>query len=445
MSAAQPSPETHRRLERPWTVLGLTVLSFVLGPLVWAAVLVLLVAFPEVGREAEVYGPERPLALLAGIDVVFGLISVALMPIALRHGHSGPEAEHAEDLGAPAFVDRTEPRSALIAALVIAVLVGFSSASWAASVITMISVCSRGRRTWLVSVYAVTLAAGLIGGLATGSLASFFAESNEIWQNALVLLGLTGVLAVMLLVPVLIGMYRWSRRRRIRALQAEALTARREAAALVREEHARAEQSRAEERTRIAREMHDTLSHRLALISTYAGALDYREDLDRETVRSTARLVQQTAATASAELRTVLDVLREDPSDTRPEPDLSRFGALLDEVRATGAVVEVTGPQIDRAEGIPDTASRTLYRILQEALTNTVKHAPGAPVSIRWDRSPEAVQLVVENPLVDGARTVRSGFGLIGVDERARAVGGAVSTERTETTFRLEARIPCRS
>lgn len=420
-------------------------MSFVLGPLVWVGVVVLVVLFPETGRDAALYGPDRPLALLAGIDALFGLISVALMPIALRHGHPDPEADPGQGLGTPAFVDRPEPRSALIAALVVAVLVGFSAASWPASVITMISACSRGRRTWLVSVYVVTLAAGILGGLVTGSLDSFFSGADRAWQDALILLGLIGVMAVMLLVPVLIGMYRWSRRRRIRALQAEALTARRESAALVREEHARAEQSRAEERTRIAREMHDTLSHRLALISTYAGALDYREDLDRETVRSTARLVQQTAATASAELRTVLDVLREDPSDTRPEPDLSQVGALLDEVRATGAVVEVTGTKIARADGIPDTASRTLYRILQEALTNAVKHAPGAPVSIRWDRSPEAVELVVENPLVDGARTVRSGFGLIGVDERARAAGGTVITERTETIFRLEARIPCRS
>lgn len=420
-------------------------MSFVLGPLLWLGVVVLVAAFPEADSDATLYGQGRPQAFLAGIDILFGLISVALIPVALRHGRPNPESGQAEGLEPPAFVDRPEPRSALIAALVIAVLFGFSGASWPASVITMISACSRGRRTWLVSVYLVTLGASIIGALVTGSLGTFVTGTDPAWQRALVGLGLVGVMAVMLLVPVLLGMYRWSRRRRLRALQAEALTARREAAALVREEHARAEQSRAEERNRIAREMHDTLSHRLALISTYAGALDYREDLDRETVRSTARLVQQTAATASAELRTVLDVLREDPGDTRPESDLRQVGVLLDEVRATGTVVEVSGPEISRADGIPDTAARTLYRILQEALTNAVKHAPGAPISVCWVRSPEAVELTVANPLVDAAQTVRSGFGLIGVDERARAVGGSVITERTDSVFRLEARIPCRS
>ncbi|MBZ6373688.1 MAG: histidine kinase [Kocuria palustris] len=213
----------------------------------------------------------------------------------------------------------------------------------------------------------------------------------------------------------------------------------------MREEHARAEQSRAQERTRIAREMHDTLSHRLALISTYAGALDYREDLDRDTVRSTARLVQQTAATASAELRTVLDILRDDPGDTRPEPDLRQLPELLAEFRAAGARIEMVGREVVDAEAVPDTAARTLYRILQEALTNAVKHAPGAPVTVRWSRRAGAVSLTVSNPQVADAHPEPNGFGLVGLDERARGLGGTISTERTETMFRLEACIPCRS
>lgn len=437
--AAQPpgsAPRARglRRLQRPWFTSILTLVCLLLGPLSWG--LILLVALSSDGALdiSDMYGPGRPVVLLAVLDVVLGLVATALVPVGLRHGFidTQPIADSAAD---PAeLVDRPEPRSALIAALVIGVFTVISASAWAASLVTMISISSRGRRTWAAAVYAVTAAAAG---------ASYFVQGPfGGWIEALVVVGAS---AVMLLVPVLIGMYRWSRRRRIRALQAEALTARREAAALVREEHARAEQSRAQERTRIAREMHDTLSHRLALISTYAGALDYREDLDRETVRSTARLVQQTAATASAELRTVLDILRDDPGDTRPEPDLRQLPELLEEFRAAGARIEVTGQDRIDAEDLPDTAARTLYRILQEALTNAVKHAPGAPVSVSWERDPRAVRLTVANPLVAEAHPVPSGFGLVGLDERARGLGGTISTQRTETLFRLEARIPCRS
>ncbi len=419
-----------RRLQRPWTTGILTLAALLLGPALVSLVLLAVLVPGSPPEPSELYGPGRPVVALAVLDVALGLVAVGLVPIAVRHGYAGAEAA-----GDPAaLVDRPEPRSALIAAVVIGVFTAVSASAAAASLITMISVCSRGRRSWAVVVYGVTLAATGAGYFVQGPVGS--------WIDTLVLLGVS---AVMLLVPVLIGMYRWSRRRRIRALQAEAMTARREAAALVREEHARAEQSRAQERTRIAREMHDTLSHRLALISTYAGALDYREDLDRATVRSTARLVQQTAATASAELRTVLDVLRDDPGDTRPEPDLHDIPQLLEEFRAAGAEIEVIGDDGIDPGALPDITARTLYRILQEALTNAVKHAPGAPVTVRWARRPDAVSLVVSNPLVADAHPAPSGFGLVGLDERARGLGGTIGTERTDTAFRLEACIPCRS
>ncbi|WP_278855955.1 sensor histidine kinase [Kocuria palustris] len=435
-SAPEPprQPWSPRRLQRPWFTAILTLLAFLLGPVVWGLILVVVLTQGDPLDPLDVYGPGRPVVLLSVLDVVLGLIAVALVPVALRHGFTDAQALEDGSVDPAELVDRPEPRSALIAALIIGVCVSLSVSAWLASLFTMISISSRGRRSWAGLVYVVTVAATIVG--------YFIQDSAEGWFEGLLV---CGVSAVMLLVPVLIGMYRWSRRRRIRALQAEALTARREAAALVREEHARAEQSRAQERTRIAREMHDTLSHRLALISTYAGALDYREDLDRDTVRSTARLVQQTAATASAELRTVLDILRDDPGDTRPEPDLRQLPELLAEFRAAGARVEMVGREVVDAEAVPDTAARTLYRILQEALTNAVKHAPGAPVTVRWSRRAGAVSLTVSNPLVADAHPEPSGFGLVGLDERARGLGGTISTERTETMFRLEACIPCRS
>lgn len=422
---------------RGWLIAGLTLTALVLGPLISLGtygVMGSLVADGTVSPEEYPYSEEFIFAWML-VDTAVGLVAVALLPIALRRA---PEPKVLDEGPEVANLSLKEPRSALVAALVIGVLVGVSGAAFPAWFIAVVSVCSRGIRKWVFFIPPVAVLS------AVGSVFVVPMPESDIW---VILMGIALSLA-MTAVPVLIGLNRWSRRRQIRALRSEAATARREAEAVVREEQARAAKTRAEERTRIAREMHDTLSHRLALISTYAGALDYREDLDRDTVRSTARLVQQTAATASAELRTVLDVLRDDPTDTRPEPDLTQVDSLLEEVRATGAQVESLVQRPDLGQ-IPGTASRTLYRMLQEGLTNAVKHAPGAPVTVRWQGDDDEVRLTVTNPLTpsDHADSVHpaSGFGLIGLDERARALGGSVRATETQSEFRLEAKVPCRS
>lgn len=439
-SRNRPGSRWSERSRRRWAVIGLSALSLACGPLLMALVYLILGATGELVGEEAVYGPGRPVGLLITADLLLGVASVGLLPVVLRHGPAHREVPLEEGGGAEVLVSRQEPRSALVAGLALCVFTMVSSSAWMAWCIAVISLCSRGRLLWTGLIYGTSVVVGVLGYWATNGFGHMTGVTY--WGDVLMTIA---ILAITFMVPVLIGMYRWSRRRRIRALQAEALTARREAAALVGQEQARAEQSRAQERTRIAREMHDTLSHRLALISMYAGALDYREDLDRDTVRSTAQLVQQTAATASAELRTVLDVLRDDPGDTRPQPDLREVPQLLQEFRGAGVRIEVIGDELIAADELPDTTARTLYRILQEALANAVKHAPGAPVTIRWDRGPESVGLTVSNPLVQGAHPVRSGFGLVGLDERARGLGGTLTTQRTETTFRLEACIPCRS
>lgn len=422
---------------RGWVIAGLTALAFLIGPALGLIIYGVMGFALSSGAPDTADFPytESQLRLVMAVDVGIGLVMVALLPFALRRA---PESQVLEGNHDPASQQLKEPISALVVTLIMGLLLSVSSAGFPAWFMAVISISSRGLRRWI---YCIPPVAGLSAVL------TFFIFPTEttMWESILV-----GALSIaMTALPVVIGLLRWSRRRQIRALRSEAATAHREAQAVIRTEQARAEKTRAEERTRIAREMHDTLSHRLALISTYAGALDYRKDLDPETVRSTARLVQQTASTASAELRTVLDVLREDPTDTRPEPDLSQVDSLLAQVRATG--VQVTNTvQRPGLELIPDTTSRTLYRMLQEALTNAVKHAPGAPVEIRWGGTQDHVELTVTNPLTAPkgraeAMGQSSGFGLIGLDERARALGGNVSTSTSQNAFRLEATVPCRN
>lgn len=425
------------KVKRRWMVAGLTALALLVGPLgalfIYGA-LGLAVESGSADLADFPFSPEQIVVMMV-LDVAVGVLAVGLLPLALRRA---PECEILDEGRSTDHQQLKEPLSALVTALVIGLLVGVSSSAFPAWFIAVISVSSRGIRRWMYWIPVVAL---------VSTVASFFVFPMESSVGELFLMA--ALTLAMTALPMVIGLLRWSRRRQIRALRSEAATAHREAQAVIHAEQARAETTRAEERTRIAREMHDTLSHRLALISTYAGALDYRQDLDPETVRATARLVQQTASTASAELRTVLDVLRDDPSDTRPEPDLSHVDSLLAEVRATGVQVVNTVERPGLVH-IPDTTSRTLYRMLQEALTNAVKHAPGAPVDIRWGGTADRVDLTVTNPLTAAAGRAKamghsSGFGLIGLDERARALGGNVRTTTSQDAFRLEATVPCRN
>lgn len=148
-----------------------------------------------------------------------------------------------------------------------------------------------------------------------------------------------------------------------------------------RERDTQAERAREAERARIAREMHDVLAHRISLVAMHAGPLSYRDDLTRDEMRDAAHLVQRSANMALHELRQVLGVLRDEASTGHvvpPQPTLADLDALVAEARAGGMRVDL------HREGelgdVPDTVGRGAYRVVQEALTNARKHAPGARV-----------------------------------------------------------------
>ena len=236
------------------------------------------------------------------------------------------------------------------------------------------------------------------------------------------------------------GMFRRSRRQaqRERVGRAEA------------EEMLRIEQIRYAERTRIAREMHDVLAHRISLLSLHAGALEFRPDAPPEEVARAAAVIRASAHQALEDLRAVIGVLRDGTDGQGPQPPqqtLAALPGLLEESRAAGMRIhaEVLLPDL---AAVPDTIGRHALRIIQEALTNARKHATSAPVELRLDGAPgSGLTIDVRNPLpalaAAESKIPGTGAGLLGLTERATLSGGRLEHGLDEHGhFRLHAWLP---
>lgn len=202
------------------------------------------------------------------------------------------------------------------------------------------------------------------------------------------------------------------------------------------EQQAKVSQARSAERARIAREMHDVLAHRISTVSMYAGALAYRTDLTPEQVRESAHTIEENSRLALTELREVLGVLREGPGDADPEhPQVGPADIEHLIAENADAGMRITYQCRTDLDAVSASTVRTLYRCLQEGLTNARKHAPAASVSVRIEPGrDEGIDLLVANPLPVGVHTPPppSGLGLIGVAERVDLGGGRYSATRTD-------------
>ncbi len=197
-----------------------------------------------------------------------------------------------------------------------------------------------------------------------------------------------------------------------------------------REQQARVAQAQAAERTRIAREMHDVLAHRISLVAMHAGALSYRTDLTPEEQATAAKTIEDNAHRALRDLRDVLGVLRDPTQPTdgdpeRPQPVISDIARLVEEERASGMRVSLDDAIVGE---LPDSRGRTAYRIVQEALTNARKHAAGTSVTVTLSGSEDdGLTVTIRNAAAVGAPRSTlpdSGLGLIGLDERVGLTGG---------------------
>ncbi|MEV0901184.1 histidine kinase [Actinoplanes sp. NPDC049802] len=248
--------------------------------------------------------------------------------------------------------------------------------------------------------------------------------------------------AALIAATVATGLAARSRRELIESLRDRATRAEEE-------NRLRADRLRALERERIAREMHDALAHRISMVSLHAGALQIRPDLTAEEVAKAAATIRDSAHQALEDLREILGVLRAGDGDgLRPQPDLRDLGDLLADTHKAG--VRVTA--VNHLEGLPISPSlgRTVYRFIQEGLTNAGKHAPGTSVRLLLESTGAGeMHVLISNPLPGMARSAvpGAGAGLLGLTERVELLNGRLSHGvRTHPgaglSFDLEAWLP---
>ncbi|QDQ09926.1 sensor histidine kinase [Streptomyces spectabilis] len=280
--------------------------------------------------------------------------------------------------------------------------------TWTVQAGVVLLLALRVRPTSAAGAAGIGAAAGVVLKLAGGTVGS--------WN--LVLFGLT-LFAVAVLIG---GVARGRREDRARLAAQIAATAQERAVRTV-----------LEERARIARELHDVVAHHMSLISIQADAAPYRVPDPPPELAAEFASIRANALEGLAELRHLLGLLRADApgastAATAPQPSLAELDALLAHVRAAGLAVAA------RVEGdrrpLPPGVELSAYRIVQEALSNTLRHAPGAPAEVELLYAPTALRLRVTNgPAVQAAVAAPGGgHGLTGMRERAAMLEGDVAT-----------------
>ncbi len=209
---------------------------------------------------------------------------------------------------------------------------------------------------------------------------------------------------------------------------------------------AQAEQARrraSDERLRIAQELHDVLAHNISLINVQAGVALHLLDERPEQARPALRAIRDASKDALGELRSVLDILRVGEAPRAPTAGLADLDALVERTRGTGLTVEVSGG--DGLDGLPAGVDLAAFRIVQEALTNVVRHSGATRATVRLSRSPGSLMVQVDDNGHGPAGTGvdNGGRGLSGMQERARALGGSLEAgPRPGRGFRVHARLP---
>ena len=245
---------------------------------------------------------------------------------------------------------------------------------------------------------------------------------------------------------VFVGAFVGARRELVRSLRERAERAEHE-------QVLRAEQARLAERTRIAREMHDVLAHRISLVALHAGGLEVRPDVGPEQVEATAATIRETARSALEDLRRVLGVLRAPgtgsaataAAELAPQPTLVDVRQLVESTREAGVSAEFRTDVPVHAD-VPAELGRTVYRVVQEALTNVHKHAPSAQtvVTVSGEVGREMlVQVVNARPSGRATGLPGAGSGLVGLSERVGLADGTITSgPEPGGGFAVRARLP---
>jgi signal transduction histidine kinase len=301
---------------------------------------------------------------------------------------------------------------------------------WLAPMFAVYSVAVRHRNRWAIG----------LGGLLV-ALTQFIpwpvGDFTLAWDRTTALAALYAMLAAA--APIALGMLVTTRREL--AVRLDELTRGQE-----RERRLLAESVLSTERARLAREMHDVVSHQVSLISIQAGALQVRAG-DPEAAKETARTIRQLSVKTLEELRQMVGVLRAAGGDAKPltpQPTLADLPRLVAE---SGLACDLDA---EREEHLPEPVERAAYRTVQEALTNVRKHAPGSSVTVRLGRASGSLQVTVTNtpgaPDAPPLLLPGGGHGLIGLRERAQQLGGAfAATPLPDGGFTVTATFPLSS
>ena len=273
----------------------------------------------------------------------------------------------------------------------------------------------------------------LVAGLALAVLTRTLVVSETSARFAVV------VMVLVVGVPVLLGLWVGIRRALVEHLRGEAER-------LEREQLLETERAKAQERARIAREMHDVVAHRVGLMVLHAGALEV--SLADPRAAEQAALVRQTGREALDELRQVLGVLREheDGVPLDPQPTLAGLDRLAQQSRDAG--MEVTVAVEGERRRLPATVEGAAYRLVQEALTNVHKHAGNATTEVAICYGRERLEVTVSNARPasgahPGLAPAGGGHGLVGLRERVTLLGGTLAAgPRADGGFEVSASIP---
>lgn len=213
----------------------------------------------------------------------------------------------------------------------------------------------------------------------------------------------------------------------------------------IRAEESREEEARrqvVEERLRIARELHDVVAHHIAVVHVQAGVADHLLDDRPAEAREALTHIRRASSSVLDELGGLLDVLRqpdEPITPTAPAPGLAGLDSLIDSFAASGLKIEssIGGEPV----AMPPAVELVAYRLVQEGLTNAHKHGTGsAMLHIAYE--PGSLGIDITNPCAPGVSVTPAGHGLAGMHERARAVGGTVTTDLDNDAWRVAARLP---
>ena len=390
MTTPAPSAGTVRRVDGAWWDRFRRV-----DPRIWDALLALgVVAFGLLGFALRDQRPDEPPALFG-----FALVVVAGASLAWRRR-------------APLTV-----ATIVSAAVATASLLGYWPEFVAMLWIAVYSAAAYTERDRLIRVL-----------LPVALLTSTAISIGERWDRGLNWVEILTDLVVTFGVPFLLGRMTFNRRRRI-----------------IREREVATREAVAAERSAIARELHDVVAHHMSVMVVQAGAARAVSGSDPAATAEALRQIEASGRTGLAEMRRLLEVLKaEEYGDGRaPQPGLARLDELLDAMRASGLPVETVVEGTPRP--LPPGVDLSAYRIVQEALTNVLRHAGGASarVLVRYEADALELEIADDGPGPPDDPEASGGHGLIGMRERVQLFGGVLEAgPRPGGGFLVRARLP---